>query len=58
MILKMRALPPKTSPRPDTGVLKTTKDESDDNAVRWFDMINVTRKCNAYAGFVRDALTI
>ncbi|PKY07578.1 hypothetical protein P168DRAFT_231404 [Aspergillus campestris IBT 28561] len=41
MLLKMRSLPPKATPRPDTGVLKAV-DLSDENAARWFDMIKVT----------------
>ena len=43
MLLKMRSLPPKATPRPDTGVLKAV-DLSDENAARWFDMIKVTRE--------------
>lgn len=43
MLLKMRSLPPKASPRPDTGILKAI-DGSDENAARWFDTIQVTRK--------------
>ncbi|PYH88686.1 hypothetical protein BO71DRAFT_128881 [Aspergillus ellipticus CBS 707.79] len=41
MLLKMRSLPPKATPRPDTGILKAV-DGSDENAVRWFDMIKIT----------------
>ncbi|KAA8652075.1 hypothetical protein EYZ11_005554 [Aspergillus tanneri] len=41
MLLKMRSLPPKASPRPDNGVLKAV-DGSDENASRWFDMIKIT----------------
>ncbi|PWY83143.1 hypothetical protein BO94DRAFT_536624 [Aspergillus sclerotioniger CBS 115572] len=41
MLLKMRSLPPKANPRPDTGILKAV-DGSDENAARWFDMIKVT----------------
>nr|XP_001392358.2 Zn(II)2Cys6 transcription factor [Aspergillus niger CBS 513.88] len=41
MLLKMRSLPPKATPRPDTGILKAV-DGSDENAARWFDMIKVT----------------
>ncbi|KAL1985752.1 hypothetical protein VTN96DRAFT_7374 [Rasamsonia emersonii] len=41
MLLKMRALPPKTTLRPDTGILKAI-DGSDENAIRWFDTIQVT----------------
>jgi hypothetical protein len=43
MLLKMRGLPPKTAIRPDTGILRAA-DGSDENAMRWFDMINLTRK--------------
>jgi hypothetical protein len=43
MLLKMRSLPPKASPRPDTGILKAVEG-SDENAVRWFDMIQMTRE--------------
>ncbi|TQB72645.1 hypothetical protein MPDQ_006688 [Monascus purpureus] len=41
MLLKMRSLPPKASPRPDTGILKAI-DGSDENAARWFDTLQVT----------------
>ncbi|KAJ5691215.1 hypothetical protein N7488_011950 [Penicillium malachiteum] len=41
MLLRMRSLPPKTVVRPDSGVLRAI-DGSDENAVRWFDMIQVT----------------
>ncbi|RAL11446.1 uncharacterized protein BO97DRAFT_470928 [Aspergillus homomorphus CBS 101889] len=41
MLLKMRSLPPKATPRPDTGILKAV-DGSDENAARWFDMIKIT----------------
>lgn len=43
MLLKMRSLPPKATPRPDTGFLKAV-DGSDENAVRWFEMVQVSRK--------------
>ena len=43
MLLKMRGLPPKASPRPDTGILKAVEG-SDENVIRWFDLIRVTRK--------------
>lgn len=43
MLLKMRGLPPKTTVRPDTGTLKAV-DGSDENAIRWFDTIQITRK--------------
>lgn len=43
MLLKMRSLPPKATPRPDTGILKAVEG-SDENAARWFDMIQVYRK--------------
>lgn len=43
MLLKMRGLPPKTTPRPENGILKAI-DGSDENAIRWFDTIKVTRK--------------
>lgn len=46
MLLKMRALPPKTTLRPDTGIVKAIEG-SDENAIRWFDTIQVTRKCGA-----------
>ncbi|KAF9889199.1 hypothetical protein FE257_007512 [Aspergillus nanangensis] len=41
MLLKMRSLPPKATPRPEDGVLKAVEG-SDENAARWFDMIKVT----------------
>ncbi|CAL5871053.1 uncharacterized protein PFLUO_LOCUS5297 [Penicillium psychrofluorescens] len=41
MLLKMRSLPPKTTIRPDNGILKAVEG-SDDNATRWFDMIQVS----------------
>lgn len=43
MLLKMRSLPPKASPRPDSGILKAVEG-SDENAARWFDMIQITRE--------------
>lgn len=43
MLLKMRSLPPKASPRPESGILKAVEG-SDENAVRWFDLIRITRK--------------
>lgn len=39
----MRGLPPKTAIKPDTGVLKASEG-SDENASRWFDMIQITRE--------------
>lgn len=42
MLLRMRSLPPKTNVRPD-GTLKAA-DGSDENALRWFDMIQISRK--------------
>lgn len=41
MLLRMRSLPPKTVVRPDNGTLKAV-DGSDEYAMRWFDMIQVT----------------
>ena len=41
MLLRMRSIPPKSVMRPDTSVLKAV-DGSDEAAVRWFDMIQVT----------------
>ncbi|KAL4893958.1 hypothetical protein BDV59DRAFT_176536 [Aspergillus ambiguus] len=41
MLLKMRSLPPKATPRPEDGVLKAVEG-SDENAARWFDMIKIT----------------
>ncbi|KAJ5160354.1 uncharacterized protein N7482_007358 [Penicillium canariense] len=41
MLLRMRSLPPKTTIRPDSGTLKAIEG-SDENAVRWFDMIQIT----------------
>lgn len=43
MLLKMRSLPPKATPRPDNGVLKTVPG-SDERAAQWFEAIQVTRK--------------
>lgn len=43
MLLKMRSLPPKAHPRPDSGILKAV-DGSDEHAARWFDMIKITRE--------------
>ena len=42
MLLRMRSLPPKTTIRPDNGTLKAV-DGSDENAMRWFDMIQISR---------------
>jgi hypothetical protein len=39
----MRHIPPKATFRPDNGVLKAVEG-SDEHAVRWFDMIQLTRK--------------
>ncbi|CBF87888.1 hypothetical protein AN1232.2 [Aspergillus nidulans FGSC A4] len=41
MLLKMRSLPPKANPLPDSGILKAVEG-SDENAIRWFDMIKIT----------------
>ncbi|KAJ5370455.1 uncharacterized protein N7496_006547 [Penicillium cataractarum] len=41
MLLRMRSLPPKSVVRPDNGTLKAV-DGSDEYAMRWFDMIQVT----------------
>ncbi|KAJ5091855.1 hypothetical protein NUU61_006725 [Penicillium alfredii] len=41
MMLRMRYVPPKTTVRPDTGTLKAA-DGSDENAQRWFDMIQIS----------------
>lgn len=43
MLLKMRSLPPKASPRPDNGILKAVEG-SDENAAQWFETIQITRK--------------
>lgn len=48
MLLKMRSLPPKASPRPESGILKAVEG-SDENAVRWFDLIRITRKSSAHS---------
>lgn len=50
MLLKMRSLPPKATPGPD-GVLRAVEG-SDESAIRWLDMIRVTRK---YAWFIEFA---
>lgn len=42
MLLRMRSLPPKTTVRPDNGTLKAVEG-SDEDAVRWFDMIQISR---------------
>ena len=41
MMLRMRYVTPKTVVRPDNGTLKGV-DGSDENAIRWLDMIQVT----------------
>ncbi|KAJ5946500.1 hypothetical protein N7454_003339 [Penicillium verhagenii] len=41
MLLRMRSLPPKTTVRPESGYLKAAEG-SDENAVRWFDMIQIS----------------
>ncbi|KAL4874819.1 hypothetical protein BJY04DRAFT_203121 [Aspergillus karnatakaensis] len=41
MLLKMRSLPPKATPLPDSGILKAV-DGSDENAIRWFEMIKIS----------------
>jgi hypothetical protein len=48
MLLKMRSLPPKASPAPDTGILKAV-DGSDENAIRWFDMIKISCESHAFS---------
>lgn len=48
MLLKMRSLPPKASPRPESGILKAVEG-SDENAVRWFDLIRITRKSSVHS---------
>jgi hypothetical protein len=45
MLLRMRSLPPKTTVRPENGFLKAAEG-SDENAVRWFDMIQISRMSN------------
>lgn len=47
MLLRMRSLPPKTTVRPESGVLKAAEG-SDENAVRWFDMIQVSRMSSCF----------
>ena len=49
MLLKMRGLPPKASPRPGTGIMKAVE-VSDENAARWFDMIQITRESSRHLG--------
>lgn len=51
----MRHIPPKATFRPDNGVLKAV-DGSDEHAVRWFDMIQLTRTSHHIAHF-RGSLT-
>ncbi|KAJ5279820.1 hypothetical protein N7478_005192 [Penicillium angulare] len=41
MLLRMRSLPPKSVVRPESGLLKAAEG-SDENAVRWFDSIQVS----------------
>ncbi|KAL4796371.1 hypothetical protein BDV19DRAFT_80532 [Aspergillus venezuelensis] len=41
MLLKMRSLPPKATPQPDSGILKAV-DGSDENAIRWFEIIKIS----------------
>ncbi|KAJ5135807.1 uncharacterized protein N7515_005085 [Penicillium bovifimosum] len=41
MLLRMRHIPPKATFRPDNGILKAV-DGSDEHAIRWFDMIQLT----------------
>lgn len=41
MLLKMRGLPPKTSPRPDNGILRAVEG-SEEAACNWFETIGIT----------------
>lgn len=43
MLLKMRSLPPRASPRPDNGILRAVEG-SDENAVNWFESLRLTRE--------------
>lgn len=43
MLLRMRGLPPKTNVDAETGWLKAVEN-SDPNAILWFDTIQLTRK--------------
>ena len=55
----MRHIPPKATFRPDNGILKAV-DGSDEHAVRWFDMIQITRKSTPdliYAIFLTDFIS-
>lgn len=56
MLLKMRSLPPKATPRPEDGILKAVEG-SDENAARWFDMIKITRKFTRLPIFGSPLLT-
>lgn len=46
----MRHIPPKATFRPDNGILKAV-DGSDEHAVRWFDMIQITRMSHPIVSF-------
>lgn len=52
----MRHIPPKATFRPDNGILKAV-DGSDEHAVRWFDMIQLTRKSNSRPELSRAFVT-
>lgn len=43
MLLRMRGLPPKTTINAETGLLKAVEN-SDPNAILWFDTIQISRK--------------
>jgi hypothetical protein len=59
MLLRMRHIPPKATFRPDNGILKAV-DGSDEHVVRWFDMIQITRKATPdliHATFLTDFIS-
>jgi hypothetical protein len=51
MLLRMRGLPPKTVVSSETGFLKAAEN-SDPNAIHWFEAIQLQRKCNIQPGYL------
>lgn len=41
MLLKMRGVPPKTTYRPDTGILAAAETQKDEAANKWFEALSL-----------------
>jgi hypothetical protein len=42
MLLRVRTLIPRTTSRPDDGILRTTDKDSDETAIKWFEALSIT----------------